>query len=244
MIQTDDNLPESPQKLYPYVLERNIPFQSLTIKNIRIDFSTPDNNSRLYGSLKMVKDSAILISLRTSLGIEISRIFYTRDSVIMLDRKNRNAYFTNYENLGEIAPLDFRFQMLQTIFTGNLPGNYNITPMPEPECTRDSLQDELYLGTFKAPEDKDVMNFYGWIFRDLARPSYLVFHKEESEIKYIVKYVEYQEAVSDNFPREITVIFDQYNQTHKLNLKLNDISSGDYQNIQIDVPSSYKTICR
>lgn len=242
LITTTPDLPESPKRIYPFILKRNISYQSLTVKNIKIDFSTPNNDSRLYGSLRMIKDSAVLISLRSPLGIEISRLLYTQDSVKMLDRRNKKAYFTNYARLSEIAPLDFNFKMLQTIFSGNIPENYRKTRMPEPQSIRDTLQNEIYLGTYNAPKGMDYMNFYGWVYKDLARPSYIVFYKDEKNKKYTVKYLKYQEAASHNFPKEVKIFFDQYNQTHKLNLQLNGISLGEYKNIHIDVPSSYKTI--
>lgn len=238
------DLPESTDRLYPYVIKKNNSFQSLSIKNIKIDFSTPDNNTRLYGSLKMIRDSAILISLRTSLGIEVSRLLYTEDSVTMLDRQNKKAYFTDYAHLAEIAPLDFNFRLLQALFTGNVPDNYRNTHMPEPELLRDTLRNEVYLGTFESPAGKDYMNFYGWIYQDLAKPSYLVFYKDTENKKFRVEYEDYQKREESVFPDQVRVVFDQYNQTHKLALKLNGISLNEYSDVQMDVPSSYKTIYR
>ncbi|MCF8335206.1 MAG: DUF4292 domain-containing protein [Bacteroidales bacterium] len=242
LITSLPDLPESSERLYPFVLNRNIPFHGLTVKNIKIRYQTPDNTSRLYGALKMIRDSAILVSLRTSLGIEISRLLYTQDSVKMLDRRNDRAYFTDYRKLGEIAPLDFNFQMLQSIFSGNIPKNYRNIQMPEPEFVRDSARNEIYLGTYHAPEEKNFMNFYGWIYKDLARPSYIVFYREEQKRKFTVRYLDYQKQNSHILPHEVKVVFDQYNQTHKMNLKFNNISFDEFNNIHIDVPSSYKTI--
>lgn len=242
LIQTSPELPESPDRLYQFVLERNVPYNSLTINSIKIDFSTPDNNSRLYGSLKMIKDSAILISLRTALGIEVSRLLYTQDSVTMLDRQNKRAYFTDYNGLKEIAPIDFNFQMLQAIFSANIPGHYQITNMPEPQFVRDSVKNEVYLGTFNAPSTKAYLNFYGWVYKSFGRPSYIVFYKDEQNQKFTVKYTDYQKEASYTLPKEVEVYFDQYNQPHNLNLTLSDFTFNEYTNIDIDVPSSYKII--
>ncbi|MBS3768772.1 MAG: DUF4292 domain-containing protein [Bacteroidales bacterium] len=242
LIQTAPDLPEASDRLYPFVEERNTPYRSLTIRNIKINFSTPDNNSSLYGSLKMIKDSAILISLRTTLGMEISRLLYTEDSVKMLDRQNKKAYFTNYNRLSEIAPLDFDFRLLQSIFSGNIPENYRNAQMPEPKLTRDSVENEVYLGTYEAPHGKDYMNFYGWIYEDLARPSHLVFYKDEENKKFTVKFLDYQKEATHLFPDRVEVVFDQFNQSHKLTLKLNGISRNEFNDIQMDIPSSYKTI--
>ena len=54
--------------------------------------------------------------------------------------------------------------------------------------------------------------------------------------------MDYHKEASHTFPKEVNIVFDQYSQTHKLNLKLNGITLGEYENIQIDIPSSYKTI--
>ena len=244
LLTTSPDLPRSTERLYSYVIKRNNDFQSLSIRNIRINFSTPDNTTRLYGSLKMIPDSAILVSLRTPLGVEVSRLLYTEDSVTMLDRRNKRAYFTDYKNLAEIAPLDFNFRLLQALFTGNVPDKYRNTRMPEPEFVRDTLRNEVYLGTFNAPSGKNYMNFYGWIYKDLAKPSYLVFYKNSDSGKFNVDYQDYQKIEEQIFPEQVKVMFDQYNQAHELSLKLNGISLNEYSDVQIDVPSSYKTIFR
>jgi hypothetical protein len=192
----------------------------------------------------MIPDSAILVSLRTPLGVEVSRLLYTADSVTMLDRRNKHAYYTDYNNLSEIAPLDFNFKLLQALFTGNVPDNYRNTRMPEPEFVRDTLRNEVYLGTFNAPEEKNYMDFYGWIYKDLAKPSYLVFFKNSDTEKFKVAYQDYQKFDNQIFPEEVKVMFDQYNQAHELSLKLNGISLNEYNDVQIHVPSSYKTIFR
>lgn len=244
ILKPSPDLPESADRIYDYTLNRNIPYHYLVIKNIKIDLQTSDNRSRLYGAVKMVKDSAILLSLRAPLGIELSRILYTKDSVKILDRQEKKAYFTDYRHLAEFVPLEFGFQILQSIFSGNIPENYNIKNIPEPEFIRDTLKNEVYLGTFGAPDPSDQMNFYGWIYSGRVRPSLLIFHRNDESERYKVKYREYQYIESQYFPKEVEVTFDRYNDTSTLKLQMNGISLKESVDIYLNVPSSYERIIR
>jgi hypothetical protein len=243
-LRTTPDLPESKKRLYGYVVERNLPFQRLLVRNIRVKYNSPGGHTRLYASMKMVRDSALLLSLRSPLGIELTRVLYRKDSVMMLDRRNKKAYFTDYSRLSEILPFDFNFLVLQSVFSGNVPVNFRRTSYPEPRSARDTLRNEVYLGTFEAAASGNQFNFYGWIYTDTARPSYIVFYDDSVNNQYHIRYREYQALGSRRLPESVEVEFDQANQTHTLVLKLGGISVDEDFGVEMAVPSSYETIIR
>jgi hypothetical protein len=244
LIKPSPDLPETTTGLYNTTVKNNIPFKNLVIKNIKINYQTSNNNTTLYGAAKLKKDSLILLSLRSPLGIELSRILYSRDSIKMLDRRNKTAYFTDYKHLSDIVPFDLNFQVLQTIFTGNVPVSYKNTGMPEPGFVRDTLKNEIYMGTFRAPGNGNKMDFYSWIYTNPVKPSYLVFYREDKNDKFTLQFREYEPNDNYYLPNNVMVTFSQYNHTSTIKLNLKGIQRNDSPSIRLDVPSSYKKVRR
>jgi hypothetical protein len=135
LLETAPGIPEQPAKKYPFALARNIEEKPTTFRNISIRYKTPGNTTRLSAAVKMNPDSALLLSLRAPLGIEVSRILYSRDSVVMVDRRNKSVHYADYNNISGMLPMDFDYQVLRTIFSGNIPAGYRVRNLPEPANT-------------------------------------------------------------------------------------------------------------
>jgi len=235
-------IPGSADERYRLVTNRNNPFTALTIRNINIKLQTPDQTNRLYGAVKMHRDSAILLSLRAPLGIELSRVLYTRDSVKMVNRQNKTVHISNYQNLSGLLPVEFDYATLQVIFSGNIPGNYETLRFEEPGTYDGKSSDEVYLGTYAAPARSGVRNFYGWIYKDLIRPSHLVFYEENSVEQLLIHYESYSRIEDHFFPEKVQIDFEnqQYNST--LSLRMGQHSLEQSVDLELGIPSSYKII--
>lgn len=242
LLETAPRIPEKRVKKYSFATARNTEEKPTTFRNISIRYETPGNITRLSAAVKMDPESAILLSLRAPLGIEVSRILYTRDSVIMVDRRNKSVHHSDYSNISGMLPMDFDYQVLKTIFSGNVPTGYRIRNLPEPANTRDSTKNETYLGTFRSPGQKKGMNFYGWIYKDIVRPSYLVFHKENAGNKLRIHFKSYQENKGQWFPENVQIKSgkDQFESSLKIEIK--QIETKQSVALDLDIPSSYKTI--
>ncbi len=242
LLEITPGIPEQPRKKYSFAIDRNTDEKPTTFRNISIRYKTPGNTTRLSAAVKMNPDSAMLLSLRAPLGIEVSRILYTPDSVIMVDRRNKSVHYADYNNISGMLPMDFDYQVLKTIFSGNIPSGYRVRNLPEPGNTRDTIRNETYLGTFRSPDQKKGMNFYGWIYKDIVRPSYLVFHRENASDKLSIHFESYQENKGQWFPENVQIKSgkDQFESSLKVEIKQVEIQQR--VTLDLDIPSSYKTI--
>lgn len=242
---TVDKLPRSKPLLYNFVVDKNPSFKGMVVNNIQITYQTSEDRSKLYGSMKLVKDSALLLSIRTPLGIELSRILYSRDSVKMLDRMEKRAYFSDYDQFARYYPLDLTFQALQSVFTANIPDHYELTGLPEPSFSRKSISgQEVYLGTYQASNRNGHFDFYGWIYEDIARPSYLVYHKNTGAQQYTIEYLAYQVVEAHHFPEKVNITIEKEHQNQQLSLKLGGVRTAPQPSLQLKIPGSYKVIQR
>ncbi len=86
----------------------------------KIDIDDAKNRNTVNASIRMRRDSAIWVSLASTIGLEVSRILITPDSVKLLDKLNRRYYIKSFDYVKELTHqpnLDFR--MLQKIIIGN-----------------------------------------------------------------------------------------------------------------------------
>lgn len=70
--------------------------------------------------LRMVKDSAIWMSLSaTILNVEVYRVLITKDSVILVNKQDKEVQFRSISYLQEVTQIPFDFLTLQDLIVGN-----------------------------------------------------------------------------------------------------------------------------
>lgn len=74
------------------VKKSNITMKSFFIQKIDIVITVLNERKRIQGSIRFENPDKYLISLRNNTGIEFSRIFVSKDTVLINDRINRRLY--------------------------------------------------------------------------------------------------------------------------------------------------------
>jgi hypothetical protein len=96
-------------------------FHTLSAK-IKSDFKNSEGREiGLIITMRAVHDSAIWMSISPGLGIEAARVLLTRDSVKILDKINQQYAVESYDYMRKFTEADVNFEVLQNIFTGNMP---------------------------------------------------------------------------------------------------------------------------
>lgn len=75
------------------VLTRNITSHNFNIPKCDVSIKTDELNEKFIAGIKYEFPGKYLITLRTSLGIELARIFITSDTILANDRINRVVYY-------------------------------------------------------------------------------------------------------------------------------------------------------
>ncbi|WP_375580958.1 DUF4292 domain-containing protein [Marivirga tractuosa] len=100
-----------------YALEK-FDFEYLQAKS-KIRFSSPDRNLSSSASIRMKKDSVIWVSVSPVFGIEAARGFISQDTIVFMDRVNKDVYRYSYESLSNALNFEVDFEMVQSIILGN-----------------------------------------------------------------------------------------------------------------------------
>lgn len=104
-------------------------FNTLTAR-LNAELKGGKNNMSSRVDLKMVRDSAFLLSVQPFLGIEVFRAEFTVDSIKVIDRMNKRYVAERYADLKGQTPIEFNFYNLQALLTNRifLPGHKEIEP--------------------------------------------------------------------------------------------------------------------
>lgn len=97
-----------------------IDFRTFNAK-IKVDYQ--DNNGKqpdVTAIVRIIKDSAIWVSLNaTFLNVEIYRVLITKDSVILLNKQQKEVQYRSLDYLQEVTQIPFDYKTLQDLLIGN-----------------------------------------------------------------------------------------------------------------------------
>lgn len=90
-------------------------FQSLSVHRMNVALFNNSNETSLRGSLRLVRDSAILVSLNAGLGIELARAFLTQENIQIIDRINSEYSIMNYSQIINMIGIDADYKVIEKL---------------------------------------------------------------------------------------------------------------------------------
>lgn len=87
----------------------------------KIHYKDSDYNVSTSANIRIKKDSIIWLSISPLLGIEAARAMITQDSMVLMNRLNREYTVYNFKNLSEKFHFDINYQLIQSMILGNMP---------------------------------------------------------------------------------------------------------------------------
>ncbi len=86
----------------------------------KVQLVSPDQSSKSFNAtLRIKKDSLIWISIAPALGIEVSRLSITPDSLMVLDRLKKKYLRSSFKALSQKFSIPMDFYTLQELILGN-----------------------------------------------------------------------------------------------------------------------------
>ena len=126
-------------KLY----KQNFPnYKNLYVK-FKVKYQENDDSKSLKGIIKNVRDSVIIISLYHSSGIPIAKMKFTKDSIFLNDRLNKQFFQYDYNYILEKFSMNLTYQNIEAIL------------FAEPFVYGDTVFNEKKIKDFKLYKDKD-----------------------------------------------------------------------------------------
>lgn len=185
----------------------------------------------LTATLRMIKDSAIWLSLTGSfLGVEVYRVHITPDSVILMNKLDKEVQYRSLDYLQDVTQIPFDFKTIQDMFIGN-PVFFN------PANVIFRKRDELVLASSIGDQFKNLLT--------LAAGSNFIVHSKLDDVDVYrnrtasVSYDDYEDIEGKSFStrRQITI-----SEKNKLDIRLNfkQVEFNKELSVGFVVPKNYK----
>ena len=239
------DLPTDPVQLGKLVIDNNSRFNVLTLSNFKVKYTEKGKTTTFYGASKLIKDSLILVSLRAPLGIEMSRILLTPDSVKMLNRTSKNAVFSDYSYLSDIVHFQVTFDIVESILSGNLPSDYIAMPRSlfGDIQRKDTVRTGRFIGRYFNKTQNNDLKYEAWVDPTLLKPAYMKFYRRRNFKLFDVSLTGYMKSGTNYYPGEIHI---NHNSTNgipvTIRIMINKIEENSDNDINFSVPSRYKII--
>lgn len=208
-----------------------IDFKTFSAK-IKVEYE--DNKGKkpeLTANIRIIKDSAIWMSLTaTFLNIEVFRVLITKDSVILLNKQDKEVQFRSLDYLQDVTEIPFDYKTLQDLLVGN-------------PIFLDST-----IVSYKKTEDKILISTAGSSFKHLmtlAADSYLLLHSKLDDVNVArnrtadITYSDFDNKTGIDFStyREITV-----SEKNRLDIRLNfkQYEFNKELSVYFNIPKNYK----
>ncbi|MEY2828216.1 MAG: hypothetical protein RIQ33_74 [Bacteroidota bacterium] len=199
----------------------------------KIEIEDSKNNNTVNAIIRMKKDSVIWISLNAILGIEVSRILITPDSVKLLDKFNKRYYKKDFNYIKSITHMPgLTFDILQRAITGSELNFNNQNPIIEKVDS-----------SYKILSSENQVQNIIWV-----NALNLTLSKKQLEDRvinqsYEMNYADYR-LLADrlfSFKRKVK-IQSQADNGYQLNIDYNKVTLDEPQKIPFNVPEKYEVI--
>ncbi len=211
--------------------ENFIDFNTFTAK-IKVDIEDAKGKQPdITATLRMIKDSAIWMSLTaTFLNIEVYRIYITKDSVVLMNKQDKEVQYRSLDYLQEVTQIPFDFKTLQDILIGN-PVFFDTSN-----------------ASFRKLEQFVLASSIGLDFKNLLTLSSdknLLLHSKLDDVDVLrnrtasITYDDYAKAAERNFSTKRQIIISEKN---KIDVRLN-FKQWEFNkelSMSFSVPNNYK----
>lgn len=211
--------------------------QFLTAKtSLELQFGT--KSFSLGGSLKMKRDDVIILSL-TFLGMEVGRMQFTEDAVLIVDKINKQYVSATYSQASFLQKAELDFHSLQSLFWNEIfvPGTHDLNSALA-KFSVASSGDHTLLNLTSAPK-------LDYAFLTITAEALLnrttVTPKNISDTQALVcKYDDFVKFDGKKFPSRINISFYGGKKELGLDIQLSGLSTNSSWETRTKVPSSYK----
>jgi hypothetical protein len=213
----------------------------------RMSIKIVENNEELSlrGSVRIKKDSAIMVTVNAFAGIEAARLLLTRDSVKILDRINNRYFLGDYNDSRKFFPVQADFDVIQSIFLGSSLRIFDEFDILERSGTRYRFEKDLLTINYSGNVLPNKNLFFGDdMLRIKLDPRFLMKDLElfstGQEIYTRLSFNSFIDSGGNYFPDDIDFHFVSHNLPLHANLKFSRIETDRELNFPFSIPTRYK----
>jgi hypothetical protein len=242
-IQSSDAISCNPDSFYSKIKDSDLKTKTFSAK---VSAETEINNqgNSFTANLRIKKDSAMWMSISPALGIEVARVFITRDSLKFTNRINGTYFKGDYRYLNSLLQIELNFSMIQSILLGNIYLHY---AKEKYNCDKDNLSlilSSLKKRQIKREEDINIPQVLTQeLFYSVEQQKITSMNLQDyrPQRRFAVNYDSFLEIENEKVPTSIIV---KANAEKAVEIKLiySKINLNKEVNLPFSIPESYEPI--
>ncbi len=213
-------------------------FRSVSIPRLNADLINPALEIGLKGNLRMVRDSAIFVSLNAGLGIEVARALVEKELIHVIDRINSSYEKMSFQQIRSLIGLTVDYRTIENI----LFNNYHLCDLISSRDVEISNSKDFIVVCDKRSHLVEGFSEAKIYFRS---SDFLVGRIEivDSENGHFA-YIDYSNFTDTGngviIPHEIEIFVNRSGELNKLNLKYQRVDINTVRSINFFVPERYQ----
>lgn len=193
-------------------------------------------------SLRIRKDSAIWLSITPALGIEVVRVFITKDSLKLINRVDGTFFRGDYKYLRELLQTEVNFKMIQAVLLGNIYLHYQpeqyVSVSENGFCLLSTLRKRRIKRDLEL-EIPDILTQEIWCTPANLKVSKMEMQDYRPVRKFAVQYAAYQELESDMLPLKVLVSASAA-RSARIELEYSRLQKDKPLNLPFNIPDNYE----
>lgn len=253
--------PINRRHLLSLVRDSSLSYSGLMLKKVNIKVNEQGKTSSYKGSMRILKDSSIWISLNLALGMEAVRLLITKDSVSFIDRYHKEYYKGTHKFLEDKLGIDLNYELIQSLLTNDLvnyediledkntkrfnsevsSGFYTLKSMSEKKLIRKRRQTER-----KLCKNKLFTTIYqtNLINPETFKVNKIYVTELYRDWKMNVLYSDYSRFSGKLIPKKLEFSFYSKNKKFSCTLSYSGIYFKDKMRIPFRIPTKYEEIVK
>jgi hypothetical protein len=182
--------------------------------------------------ITMEKNSYIMLSAKAVLGIEVTRVLLTKDTISILDRMNRKHIVTDYRYIEKLTNTKLSLSQLQQLFIGN--------PLFTPSDSNssvDSILNYIVVNSLVSPTHTQVL----YLRQSTVKPTRNLITDKSNGREFKTEYDEFHIHGSNMYPSDFTINI-RAEKSVECRFTLNYFAFVKEKELNFVVPKNYQTL--
>jgi len=223
--------------VYQYMMANQPDFKTMNISKMNLSFKMGGQSYNVRGFIRMVKDSAIMISIQPLPGIEVVRAQILPNEITVVDRINSQYYVSTAEQLKAVTGIDFEFNTLQALLSNQLflPG------MEKNQFTEKMFDVSIFPPDsyeMKANKNSSPIHHSFIINKHLQLEKAMMIDKKNPQ-SLTYDYADFIKVNAYDFPHKMTITVFDGRKSERIGLIIGKVDFDVPVNMSFSIPAKY-----
>jgi hypothetical protein len=227
--------------IFRAMVDNALKFETLSGK-LNMEIGSGNKRMSSGASLKIIKNRAVQLSVQPLFGIEAFRMTVSEDSLLIVDRLNRQYALESTRDMQGNARPDFNFHNLQAIFTNSifLAGKTHIDPA---DYRRFSVEKTSRIALIQTTDRQGVQYLFSGDYHGQIQSLYIAPEKD-SRMSLLSDYSDFRAiSASRLFPMQMRMtVKTAPGSEMQLNIVYSGIKLDTPLELNFDIPAKYRRI--